>query len=88
MQALRLAPPSDSPFTHTLCLDGVRKLIQMQKAGQWPPPQPQLPLQQQTVFGMQYATSTSQALPQQLSHMTSKALPLLQVRVRDAPLCE
>lgn len=85
MRALGLAPPSGSPFAHTLCLAGVRKLVELQEAGKWPPPQPQVPLQQQTVYGVQYPTSVAQALPHQLSHMTTKPIPLLQVCAHPHP---
>lgn len=38
LQQLALVPPAESPFSHSICLDGVRKLMELQKAGQCPPP--------------------------------------------------
>ena len=78
LRGLGLIPPLDSPFADALCLDGVRELVKLKEAGRWPPPH--VPLQQQTVYGVQYpTTSVAPALPHQLSHMTTKPIPLLQV---------
>ena len=73
LQALVLAPPPESPYSHQPCLKGVRKLLEMKKAGLWPapPPKPQ-PILQQPGFlqyhGMQMSQppSVASAVPTQV----------------------
>ena len=40
MQHLVLVPPAESPYSLTVCLHGAQKLLEAQRAGLYPPPQP------------------------------------------------
>ena len=62
MQTLALVPPPDSPFSHSINLDGVRKLMELEKAGQYPPPAPQpvqppQPFPTQAAFGAPFSAA-------------------------------